>query len=196
MRLNSFKTTGLLLLSGLLMPAGVLLARDTYRAPAATSSTANWYNVEQASNLFNHMNSLALKVRKQVARLQVQGYQLDWRAQSARLTVAKNDINTMGQDLMQLNGMKTKLEPWQRSLVHKIMPNQHEMVYQANAAIQKLNTHEDRTYLAMTQYPQNIHQIYRNANQMSNMIGTVTHSAHAEQRMSALNRMSGTNAGS
>lgn len=196
MRLNLFKTTGLLLLSGLLMPAGVLLARNTYQAPALTSSTANWYDVEQASNLFKHMNNLALKVRHQVARLQVQGYQMDWIAQSARLAVARNDINTIGQDLMRLNGMKTSLEPWQQSLVHKVTPNQHEMVYQADAAIQKLNAHEDRTYLAMTQYPQNINQIYTNANQMSNTIRTVTHSAQAEQRISALNRMSRTNAGS
>lgn len=196
MRLNLLKTTGLLLLSGLLMPAEVLLARNTSQAPAVTASTANWYDVEQASNLFNHMNTLAQNVRRQVAPLQVQGYQLDWTAQAARLTLARNDINNMGRDLMRLNGMKTRLEPWQQSLVHKIAPDQHEMVYQANAAIQNLNNHEDRTYLAMTQYPQNINQIYKNAVQMANTIETVIHSAQAEHKMAALNRMTRTNAGS
>jgi hypothetical protein len=196
MHLKSFKTTGILLLSGLLMPAGMLLASDTYDAPAVTSSTANWYNVEQASNLFNHMNTLALETRKEVARLQVQGYQLSWRDQAARLAIARNDINTMAKDLKQLNGMKTNLEPWQQSLLSKVRPNLHAMVYQTGAAIQKLNAREDRTYLSMTQYPQNIDQIFKNANQMTNTIGTVTQYAHAEQKMAALNSISSTNAGS
>ncbi len=189
MRLNFFKTTGLLLLAGLLMPAGMLLANDTYIAPAVTSSTANWYNVEQASNLFNQMNTLALKVRKEVARLQVQGYQLGWRDQSARLARAKSDINTIGNDLLQLNEMKNALEPWQQSLLNKITPNLHEMVYQTDQALNRLSRHENRIDLTMTQYPQNINQIYKNANQMSDTIGTVTQYAHAEQKMAALNTM-------
>jgi hypothetical protein len=196
MRLNVFKTTGILLLSGVLMPAGMLLADDTHEAPAVTSSTANWYNVEQASNLFDQMNSLALKVRKEVARLQVQGYQLSWRDQSGRLAVARNDINTLGSDLYQLEGMKNRLEPWQQSLLHKIAPNIHGMVYQTEAAIQKLNAHEDRTYLSLTQYPQYINNIYKNANQMTNTIGTVTQYASAEEKMAELNRMDNTKTGS
>lgn len=196
MRLNIVKTTGILLLSVLVMPAGMLLANNTYEAPAVTSSAANWHNVEQGSDLFNQMNNLSLKVRKEVARLQVQGYQLSWRDQAARFAVARNDINTMGKDLEQLNGMKTRLEPWQRSLLHKITPNIHEMVYQTEAAIKRLDAHENRTYLAMTQYPQNIDQIYRNANQMTNTIGTVTQYANAEQKMAELNKMDNTNTGS
>lgn len=196
MRLNGFRTTALFVVAGLLMPAGMLLANETREAPAVTSSTANWYDVEQASNLFHHMNTLAMKVRKEAGRIQVQGYQLDWRAQSGRLARARNEINTMGQDLTQIKQMKTKLEPWQQSLVTRITPNQHEMAYQADAAIQKLNAHENRTYLSMTQYPQNIDQIYKNANQMTNTITTVTRYAHAEQKMAELNTMNNSNAGS
>ncbi len=196
MRLNLFKTTGLLLLAGLIMPVGMLLANESYEAPAVTSSTANWYNVEQASNLFNQMNTLALKVRKEVARLQVQGYQLDWRAQSARLAGAKTDINTIGEDLLQLNEMRNKLEPWQQSLLSQITPNLHEMVYQTDEALHRLSRHEDRVILSMTQYPQNINQIYKNSNQMSDTIGTVTQYAHAEQNMAALHELNSTKAGS
>jgi hypothetical protein len=196
MRLNFFKTTGLFLLAGLLMPVGMLLANEPYEAPAVTSSTANWYNVEQASNLFDQMNTLALKARKEVARLQVQGFQMDWRDQSARLAGAKTAINTIGEDMLQLSEMRNKIEPWQQSLLSKITPNLHEMVYQTDAAINRLGTHENRTFLAMTQYPKNINQIYKNANQMSDTIGTVTQYAHAEQKMAALNKLDGMKAGS
>ena len=196
MRRNFFKTTGLLLLAGLIMPVGMLLASDTYGAPAATSSTANWYNVEQASNLFNQMNTQALKARKEVARLQAQGDELSWREHSTRLARAKNDINTIGDDLQQLNEMKTKLEPWQQSLLKKITPNLHEMVYQTDQALNTLSNHEDRIALIMTHFPRNIDLIYKNANQMSDTIDTVTQYAHAEEKMAALNRMNGKKAGS
>lgn len=178
------------------MPAGMLLAKDSYQPAAVTSSTANWYDVEQASNLFNRMNTLALKVRKEVARLQAQGYELDWRVHAARLARAKNHINAIGDDLQQLNEMKTRLEPWQQSLINKITPRIHAMVYQTDDALDTLKAHENRHYLALSQYPQNINVIYTNANQMASTINTVTQYAHAEQKMEALNKMNGTEAGS
>ena len=196
MHRDFFKTTGLLVLAGLLMPSGMLLARETTPAPAAISSTANWYNVEEASNLFNKMNNLALKVRREVARLQVQGYELGWRAHSARLAQAKSDINALGDDLQQLNAMKARLEPWQQSLINKVTPNVHEMVYQTDAALNTLARHENRVALVLTNYPGYINQIYTNANQMADTIGTVTQYAHAEEKMAALNEMESANAGS
>ena len=196
MRLNLSKATGLLVLAGLLMPAGMLLASETPAAPAVTSSSANWYNVEEASNLFNEMNNLALRVRREVGRLQVQGYQLGWREQSSRLAGAKYDVDTLGSDLMRLSEMKGRLEPWQQSLLTRVTPQVHEMVYQMDAAINRLNKYESRDHLALTQYPQNINQIYRNANQMADTIGTVTQYAHAEEKMAALKKMDGSKAGS
>lgn len=196
MRFNIFKAPGFLLLAGLLMPAGMLLATEIHQKPAVTSSTANWYDVEQASNMLDHIQNLALKVRKEVARLQVQEIELGWRAQSARLTIAKHDINTIGNDLVRLDQMRNRLEPWQQNLLNKITPALHEMVYQADAAIKKVNNHENRTYLALTQYPQNINQIYKNANQMANTIQTVTQYAQAEQKMAELNKGNRTTAGS
>ncbi len=191
MRLNFFKTTGLLLLACLLMPVGMLLASDTYETPAVASSTANWYNVEQASDLFNQMNTLALQVRKEVGRLQAQGYELNWREHSARLARAKNHINAIGDDLAQLKGMKSRLEPWQQSLIERITPDVHAMVYQTDAALRTLKAHENRHYLALSQYPNNIDKIYRNSNQMANTIDTVTQYAHAEEKMAELNKMNG-----
>lgn len=194
MRLNFHKITGLLLLAGLLMPAGMLLATETYQAPPVTSRTANWYDVEQASNLLDHMQTLALKVRKEVARLQVQEIQLGWQLQGARLTIAKNDINNLGNDLVRLDQMKTRLEPWQQSLINKITPPLHEMVYQTDAAIRTLNEHQNRTYLALTQYPNNINRIYKNANDMANTIQTVRQYAQAEQKLAELNKGKNTTA--
>jgi hypothetical protein len=196
MRLNFYKTTGSLILAGLLMPAGILLAKEGSQPPAVTSSTANWYDVERASNLFNQMNTLALKVRREVGRLQAQGIQLGWSEHAAGLARAKANINTIGDDLMQLSGMKSRLEPWQQSLLNKVTPDVHEMVYQTDEALNTLETHKDRTVLALTQYPQNIDQIYDSANQMTGIIRTTTQYAHAEEKMVALNKLNGTESGS
>ena len=188
MRLNFHKITGLLLLAGLLMPAGMLLEAKTYQPPAVISTTANWFDVEQASSLLNRMQTRALKVRKEVARLQIQGDELPWQVDSARLERTSNDIDAIGNDLANLDQMRSKLEPWQQSLVHKITPAIHEMAYQTDAAIRTLNTHQNRSFLAMSEYPQNINLIYKNANEMANTIQTVTQYAHAEEKMAELNK--------
>ena len=195
MRLNTVRTIETMMLALLIMPAGMLLATETYRPPAVTSSTANWYDTEEASNLLNQMQPLALKVRREVARLQVQEIELGWQAQSQRLALAKSDINTMGDDLVRLDQMKKGLEPWQKSLVNKVTPEIHEMVYQTDAALTTLSDHENRDELALSQYPQNINMIYKSANQMAGTIGTVTQYAHAEEQMAAL-RQHATSAGS
>jgi hypothetical protein len=196
MGLKFFRRTGTLLLAASIMPCGVLLANESNQPPAVTSSTANWYDVEQASNLFTQMNALALKVRRDVGRLQAQGYQLSWREHGARLARAKANINTIGDDLMQLSEMKNRLEPWQRSLLNKVPPDVHEMVYQMDEALNTLDSHQDRTVLAMTQYPQNIGEIYDSANQMTGTIRTVTQYANAEEKMAALTNRKGAESGS
>lgn len=196
MRLNMIKTTGLLVLAGLLMPAGMLLGAETHQPAAVTSSSANWYDVEQASNKFNRINTLALKVRKDVGILQVEGNELNWQDQAARLARAKNQINTIGDNLEQLNQMKNKLLPWQQSLLNKITPSIHEMVYQTDAALNKLSAHENHTYLSLSQYPQNINQIYDHSNQVAQTINTVTQYARSEQKMAALKTLNSNKAGS
>jgi DNA repair exonuclease SbcCD ATPase subunit len=196
MRRNLARTIESIVLVSLLMPVGMLLATETYQPPAVTSSTANWYDVEQASNLLNEMQTRALHVRKEVARLQVQEIELGWQAQAARLVRAKNDINTIGNDMVRLDQMRSKLEPWQQSLINKTTPALHEMVYQTDAAINRLNAHQSRTILSLTQYPKNINQIYRNATQMANTFQTVTQYAHAEEKMAELSKGNLTEAGS
>jgi uncharacterized membrane-anchored protein YjiN (DUF445 family) len=174
----------------------MLLATATYQPPAVTSGTANWYDAEQASNLLNAMQAQALHVRRNAARLQVQGSELDWQVQGAMLESAKHHINNIGEDLVRLDQMRSKLEPWQQSLVHKITPSLHEMVYQTDAAIHGLNAHPNRTDLAMTQYPKYIDQIYENADEMVNTIGTVKQYAHAEEKMTELRKGNRSTAGS
>ena len=193
---NTLRTIGFMLFAGLIMPAGMLLANERYNTYPVTSSTANWYDVEQASSLFKSMNRLADKVTKEVGILQVEGSQLGWREHSARLGRAKNAINAIGEDLLELNRMKSRLEPWQQSLINKITPQVHEMVYQTEEALDRVRTDKNRNALALSQYPQNIDQIYNNASQMSGTINTVTQYAHAEQKMEALNNMNRTEPGS
>lgn len=193
---NVIRTIGTALLVALLMPVGMLLATETYQPPAVTSSTANWYDVERASNLLNEMQAQALHVTKEVGPLQVQEIELAWQEQGSLLERAKGHVNIVGSDLMKLDQMKSKLEPWQQSLVHKITPEVQEMVFQTDAAIHTLNAHHSNAVLAMTYYPGYINQIYKNANQMANTIGTVRQYATAEQKMAELSKGSHTAEGS
>ena len=192
MRRNLTKIMGLMVLVLLLMPAGMLFAKAINQPPAVTSSNANWYDVEEASNLLNQMQNLALKVRRSAARIQVQELQLGWQEQTYKLATVKSDIDTIGNDLVRLDHIKSELEPWQQSLLHKITPELHEMVYQTDDALNTIGARENRDVLALTQYPGNINVLYMNANQMADTIGTVTQYAHAEENMAALKHNIGT----
>jgi hypothetical protein len=196
MRRNVFRTIESALLVALLMPVGMLLATETSQPPAVTSSTANWYDVQQASNLLNQMQTQAMHVSRKAATLQVDEIQLNWQDQGAMLESAKHGINTIGNDLVRLDQMRSKLEPWQQSLINKITPALHEMVYQTDAAIHGLNAHQNRTYLAMTHYPAYVGRIYKNADQMANTIGTVKQYAQAEEKMAELSKGNRATAGS
>ena len=186
MRRNFATITGLALLLTFLMPVKMLFAAPIHSLPAVTSSHANWYDVEEASNLLNQMQNRAFRVRKEVARLQVQEIQLVWQAQAAKLARTKRDIDVIGRDLVRLDQIKGKLDPWQKNLLNTITPELHEMVYQADEAIHTGDARENRYTLAMTQYPLNIGMIYRNANKMVNDIGTFTQYAAAGERMAEL----------
>lgn len=176
------------------MPCGVLLADESNQPAATTSNSANWYDVEQAANLFNSMNTRARQVRKEFGPLQVQGYEINWRDHAERLGRVKNHVNAIGKDLKSLDQMKGRLEPWQQRLVAGITPNAREMANQTEQALNKLAGHQDRDRRRLMQYPNNIDQIYQNANQMANIIENLTQAAHGEQ-MSALHVLT-TNSGS
>ncbi|MGA8182105.1 MAG: hypothetical protein WB819_00500 [Terriglobia bacterium] len=196
MRTNFMKTIGLALFITLLMPAGMLFAKESVQATGLTSNTSNWYDVEEASNLLNRMQTLALNARNAIGQIQVAETDLGWQIQAVKLDRARNNVNKMGEDLVRLDEISSKVEPWQQRLIHKVSPRVHEMAYQLDAAINSLNQYQSKDHLALTEYPQNINMIYRDANQMSDAIGTVTQYAHAEQKMAALNSISSTNAGS
>lgn len=189
MRTNLIKTMGLALFIGLLMPAGTLLAKASSTTPGLTSNSSNRYDVKEASDLLNSMQDLAINARNSLGPIQVNETDLTWQDQSIRLNRARSNVNKMGDDLLQLDEMSSKLEPWQQRLIRKITPRVQEMAFQMDAAIHKLRQYHSKDHLALTQYPQNINQIYTNADQLADSVRTVTQYVHAEEKMAALNKM-------
>ena len=196
MRKNFRRTMGLLVFCGLLMPAGMLFANKTYQPPSTTSNNSNWYDVEEASSLLNHLQDLAIKSKETIGPIKVSEIDLRWQGQATMLNAARSRVNKMANDLLRLKEMSSKVEPWQQGLIHKITPNIHEMAYQLDAAINTLNKYQLRHRLALTQYPQNLNGFCRNAGQVADTIGIVTQYAHAEEKMAELNKTTGTLAGS
>lgn len=180
-----------LLILGLFIPSGMLLATQPNEGPAARTDRAEWNNSAQATNLFNQIQTLSYKVRREVERLQVQDEQLDWQYQGDRLAATKLYVNDIGNDLANLDHVRSNLAPWQKSLVNKVTPNVHDMAYQLDAAIHGLDAHQNHMVLLLTQYPQNINMIYKSANTLADTIGAVTQSARAEH-MAALERPAAT----
>ena len=196
MRTNFMKMIGLALFITLIIPAGMLFAKESVPASSLTSKTANWYDVDQASNLLNRMQVLAVNTRNALGQNQVAETDLAWQIQALNLDTAKSNVNRMGADLLRLDEISSKVEPWQQRLVHKVTPQVHEMAYQLDAAINTLNEYQSKDRLALTQYPQNINQVCRNANLVSGTISSVTRYARSEQKVAALHKLNDTNTGS
>lgn len=196
MHKNSMKLIGMTVFITLLMPVGMLFAKESAPASSLTSSNANWYDVEKASNLLNRMQTHAINTSNALGQNQVAETDLAWQIQALNLDRARSNVNKMGADLLRLAEIRGKVEPWQQRLIHKVTPQVHEMATQLDAAINTLNKYQSKDHLALTQYPQYINQVCRNANLVSGTIGRVTHYARAEQKVAALNRMSSTNTGS
>lgn len=190
------KTVGLTLFIGLLMPVGMLLANvPASQAASPTSNTSSSYDVDEASSLLNRMQDLALKARRAVEPIHVDEIDLVSEDQATMLNTARSSVNRMGDNLLRLDEISSKLEPWQRSLIHKITPQVHEMAYQLEAAINAQNKYRLRNRLALTQYPQNIAAFCKNSGRLVDTIGTTTQYVHAEEKMAELNKTNGTKAG-
>jgi hypothetical protein len=186
MQLNIRRLVESFLVVGLLIPSGMLLAAATPSSPALTSATANWFDVQHATNVFSQMKNLAVETRSQLTPIRMQEYEIAWQLQAVRLNNSRTAVNQMCRDLRQLDATRADLAPWQRSLVNKVTPDVHEMVYQMDAAIHRLNYYQDSAALDATPYPQNIAIISKNAKQVTGTIKAVTQYAHVEQNMSAL----------
>lgn len=172
-----------LLIVGLFIPSGVLLANQTHEEQSARLSRAEWNDSAQASNLFNQMDTLSYKVRREVERLHVQGQQLDWQYQAQRLAATRLNVNEIGNDLARLDQDRSEIAPWQKTLVNNATLPVHDMAYRMDAAINGLDTHKNRLILLVTKYSRDIKAICKNANQLADTIGRVTQSAPAEHKV-------------
>lgn len=196
MRTNLMKIVGLSLFMTLLMPMGMLFANESGPENSLTSNTANWYDVEEASNLLGRMQTHAINARNALGQNEVSETDLAWQIQALNLDNARSNVNRMGADLAQLDKIGNKVEPWQLRLIQRVTPQVHQMAHQLDAAIDTLNKYQSKDHLALTRYPQNIKQVCRNANQLSGTIGSVTRSAHTEEKVAALHKLNVMNTGS
>ncbi|MCL5005294.1 MAG: hypothetical protein M1404_02070 [Acidobacteria bacterium] len=188
MHTKSFRVLGYLLAFALISPVGLLFSIETPQPMALTSPTANLADTQQATAIFNKIQDLSLKVRREVGPLVVEGGELSWEINAWRLARIKSQVNKMSSGLTRLSQMKAELDPWQQQLLSKMVPNVHELIYQTQAAITTLSSHQNRSALALTDYPGYINAIYHNANQVVDNVGTFTQYVHAAQKMAELRR--------
>jgi len=196
MRTNFMKTIGFGLFIGLLMPAGMLFAKAPAPVIGVTTNTSRTYDRDEASSLLNRIQDLAIKARETVGPINVDEIDLRWQGQAVELDRAKSSVDRMGDDLLRLDEISSRLEPWQQRLIHKITPQVHEMAYQLDAAITTLNKYQLRDRLALTHYPQYINDFCKSSNRVEDTISTFTQYVQAKQKMAELNKMNGAKASS
>lgn len=186
MRIRISQLLEMLLVVSLVVPATMLYSVEQNPSSSPAMSVTQWADAHRANALFNNLQDMARKVRKEVAPIQVAETQIFWQAQASKLVRVENDVDTMGNDLMQLDAMKNELQPWQKQLLHRVTPNIHELVYQTDAAIKKLGAKQSALALISTQYPDNITMIADQTNHVIRSVGTFIHYQTAKAKLAGL----------
>ncbi len=175
-----------LLLALLVVPTGMLYSAEQNPLSQPDLSVANWADAHRATSLFNNMQNMARRVKREIDPIQVSEMQVLWQSQASKLSRVKSHVNKMGNDLLQLDAMKNKLEPWQTKLLHRLTPNVHELVYQTDAAIAELNAKQSATALALTQYPDNINIIASQTGHLIHSVGAFNQYQAAKAKVAKL----------
>lgn len=164
----------MLLIVLLVLPATALSAVQELPLSLPNMIITNHADAQRASALFNNLQQTAQRVKREIGPIQVNEVQLGWESQGWALNRVRSDVNTMANDLMQLDAMKNKLEPWQERLLHRVTPCVHELVYQTDAAIKHLGSKQNAMALALTQYPENINIIASQTGRIIRSVHTFT----------------------
>lgn len=177
---------GILLVALSFAPVTMLYADRQNPVSLPVMTITNPTGTHRASTLFNNIENLARRVRRELGPLQIDELQFALPSQASKFNYVRSEINRIGDDLLQLDAMQKKLEPWQKQLLDRLTPHVHELVYQTDAAINQLKVNDGAAALALTQYPQNINVIERQTGQIIRSVGTFNQYQIAKAKLAKL----------
>lgn len=142
---------------------------------------------KEIERLFKQISSNAAIVGKHGDKLESftrGGSRLQYQTHAAELMAAKDAINAMGSDFVQLQELRLGALPWQQSVIDRMEPVLVDLAGHATQAIDRLN--EDRRRLPSQEYRDAVGNLSESANQVRNLISVNLDYAQAREKLNLL----------
>lgn len=117
-------------------------------AKILSAPTYNWAHAEEASRLLRQIHELSGRLVQDSHFLELHSHrnQLEWRSHAAHLNEIRKNVNALGRNLKQLQGIHSTIAPWQQKAVDRIIPNAVALATHTEGAIEYLNNQQGRTW--------------------------------------------------
>jgi hyperosmotically inducible protein len=142
---------------------------------------------KQIQRLFKQISSNAAIVGKHGDNLESfsrVGSRLQYPTHAAELMAAKDAINAMGSDFVQLQELRADALPWQQTVIDRMEPVLVGLAADATQAIDRLN--EDRPQLPSQEYRDAVSNLSDSAREVRNLISVNLDYAQAREKLDRL----------
>lgn len=143
-------------------------------------------DVSKIDDALAAFESEAIEARRRAEALESKNRnpQLNWSGHAEQLNIMKEHVNDLGRRLTELEGMKSKATLFQEKAIEAARPHLEDMAQRVEKGIQWLN--EDRRSISKAEYKENLHGIWRDADQLYRNVDTILDYHEARMRMHEL----------
>lgn len=146
MKLRTFCISCVSAVMALTPAAAMVQPQSGCEAGPPSAASYSWNFKKEANGIFQTVANDAQDARTVAARLQAENRegQINWRAQGAKWTQLKSDVNDIGQRVCRLQTIRRVLAPWQQRTVDRIARQARLIADNAQDAMVYGNNHQNR----------------------------------------------------
>jgi hypothetical protein len=159
--------------------ASILFGSSLFAASPGSQSS------REASRLLTEVRSIAHALNRDAATLE--SYRLaglTWHSHADRLTLARQHINSIGDRLEGLAGMRDSAAPWQQEAIDSITPVAAQLASRTEAAINHLNENPRQLYAPV--YTGHLGAIAEHADRMQESVDVFLDLANTQGKLDRL----------
>lgn len=155
-------------------------------AKSLNAPTYNWAHAEEASGLLRQIHELSGRLvhDSHFLELHSRRNQLEWRSHAAHLNQIRDNVNALGRNLKQLQGIHSTIAPWQQKAVDRITPNAVALATRTEGAIEYLNNEKGRTWAPP--YTERVGDMEEHARQIRSTLSTFIDYGKTSDRLKGL----------
>jgi len=185
MKITSLSNTMRLFVCTVIAGGSLFAAAPAVEPCPSTTQSQDWNFPVEASQLLEDIRSTASSLARDadtLASYPLTG--LSTKTHSARLTLVKEHINTIGDNLERLQEIRHVTAPWQQLAIDSILPHAVDLAEHTQAAI--LHLRENPKYLWAPEYRDRLQAIWEGADRLKESVDLHLDLASTQERLEEL----------